>query len=308
MTTETSSPGSNGGAVRVSVVVPTIGREAPLRRCLASLAACRPPAAEILVVDQSHERAIAELVTEFSAMGARLVLCTGRGVSRGRNVGIRESAHPVVLVTDDDCTVEPDWVETAWRLMAVDSGQIVSGRVVPVGDERAVPSTKVDPERRDYTGEIHNGVLYGNNMALNRELVMSAGGFDERFGPSEAAEDNDFCYRWLKAGRALRYEPALVVHHHDWRTPGELEQLYVRYARGQGFLYAKHLRRGDLRMLAFIARDLYYVLRAFAAALVKRRERWTDPRLGIPRGLPAGLWHGWKVFWLKKRADNLVAE
>lgn len=296
--------GSNKDAVLVSVVVPTIGREAPLRSCLESLGACRPGAAEILVVDQSHEPAIAQLVDEFSLLGARVVPCTGRGVSRGRNVGIRESRHQVVLVTDDDCTVAPDWVETAWRLMAADPQQIVSGQVVPVGDERAVPSTKVDPERRDYTGEIHNGVLYGNNMALNRELVMSAGGFDERFGPSEAAEDNDFCYRWLKAGRALRYEPALVVHHHDWRTPGQLEKLYVNYARGQGFLYAKHLRHGDLRMLAFIARDVYYVLRAIAAAVVKRRERWTDPRLGIPRGLPAGLWHGWNVFWLKKRRDG----
>jgi GT2 family glycosyltransferase len=300
--TADSSPGRPGvGAVPISVVVPTIGREASLRRCLESLVACRPAAEEILVVDQSNEPAIAQVVHEFSPRGARLVPCSGRGVSRGRNVGIRESRHGVVLVTDDDCTVEPDWVETAWRLMAADPAQIVSGRVVPVGDERAVPSTKIDPDRRDYTGEIHNGVLYGNNMVLNRELVIAAGGFDEHFGPREAAEDNDFCYRWLKKGRALRYEPGLVVHHHDWRTPRELEELYIRYARGQGFLYAKHLRRGDLRMLGFIARDVYYVLRALLAIVVKRRERWTDPRLGIPLGVPAGLWHGFNVFWLKRR-------
>jgi GT2 family glycosyltransferase len=272
-----------------------------------SLVECQPRAAEILVVDQSHDPAIVALVEEFSSFGARLVPCTGRGVARGRNVGIQESHHETVLVTDDDCTVARDWVETAWRLMSADRQLIISGQVIPVGDPNAVPSTKVDPERRDYTGEVHNGVLFGNNMALNREIVLSAGGFDESFSPLEAAEDNDFCYRWLKAGRRLHYEPALVVHHHDWRTPQELEELYVRYARGQGFLYAKHLRHGDLRMLAYIGRDVYYVLRALVAAVVKRRERWTDPRLGIPRGLPAGLWHGWNVFWVKaprRRPDS----
>jgi GT2 family glycosyltransferase len=301
---DASAKAFSQGTVPVSVVVPTVGREVPLGRCLTSLAACRPRADEILVVDQSHAPAIARLVGEFSSVGARLVPCTGRGVARGRNVGIDEARHAFVLVTDDDCTVEPNWVETAWRLMTADPAQIVSGRVVPVGDERAVPSTKDDPDRRDYTGEIHNGVLYGNNMVLNREFVVAAGGFDERFGPLEAAEDNDFCYRWLKAGRALRYEPVLVVHHHDWRSPAELEELYFRYARGQGFLYAKHLRRGDLRMLGFMARDAYYVLRAIAAAVVKRRQRWTDPRLGIPRGLPAGLRHGFDVFWLKRPAEG----
>ncbi len=289
--------------VALSVVVPTIGRAVPLRRCLESLVSCRPRAAEILVVDQSHEPAIGELVDRFSSLGAQLVSCPGRGVSRGRNLGIQRSSHELVLVTDDDCTVSEDWVGTAWRLMTADPRQIISGQVVPVGDARAVPSTKVDADPRDYTGEIHNGVLFGNNMALNREMVLSAGGFDELFGPSEAAEDNDFCYRWLKAGRPLRYEPTLVVQHHDWRTPSQLEQLYVAYARGQGFLYAKHLRHGDLRMVAYIARDIYYVLRGIASALVKRRERWADPRLGIPRGLPAGLWHGWKVFWMKRRRD-----
>ena len=284
-------------ALPVSVIIPTIGRDESLRRCLESLGGCDPKPDEILVVDQSGKPAILDLVAEFEGVGVRLVPCTGHGVARGRNVGLQEARNTVVLVTDDDCTVAADWVGTAWSLMSVDSLQLVSGQVRPVGDPMAVPSTKVDSVRRDFTGEIHNGVLFGNNMALNRELVLEAGGFDERFGPAEAAEDNDFCYRWLKAGRPLRYEPTLVVDHHDWRSREELERLYVRYARGQGFLYAKHLRRGDLRMLAFLARDVYYVARALAAAVLKPRTGWADPRLGLPRGLPAGLRYGWTVFW-----------
>ena len=168
--------------------------------------------------------------------------------------------------------------------------------MLPVGDPRAVPSTKDDPHPVDLSAERRGGWLFGNNMVLPRDDVLALGGFDERFGPEEAAEDNEFCYRWLKAGRALRYEPSLVVEHHDWRSPDELERLYVRYARGEGFFYAKHLRRGDLRMLRFVARDLAWGVRGLASGLLKGREPWTDSRRGVFRGLPGGLAAGWRAY------------
>jgi GT2 family glycosyltransferase len=282
----------------VSVVVPTLGRVELLRSCLESLARCRPRAAEILVVDQSGDPAVASLVAES---GAALVACEGRGVSLGRNVGLRRARHDIVLVTDDDCVVESGWIGAAWRLMRDDPEKIVTGRVLPVGAPSAVLDTMDEPVPRDFTGQVRGGLLFPNNMAVSRSLVLAAGGFDERFGPEEAAEDNDFCYRWLRGGGRLLYSPELTVWHNDWRSPEELERLYVRYARGEGFLYAKHLRQGDLRMLRFIVRDLWWGLRSQASALVKRRARWTDPRRATLRWLPSGFVHGWRVFGADRR-------
>jgi len=280
----------------VTIVIPTAGRPVPLGSCLASLAACSPRPDEILVVDQSGDSAVAEVVSAFDDAGARLIPCHGRGVALGRNDGIRAARNELVCITDDDCTVTADWVATAHRLAEAHSGAIVTGRVLPVGDPRAVPSTKEDPLPRDLSSVRRGGVLFPNNMALPRDAVLAFGGFDERFGPEEAAEDNEFCYRWLKAGKPLFYEPELVVSHHDWRSPEQLERLYVRYARGEGFFYAKHLRAGDLRMLRFLARDAVWALRGLASAVVKRREPWTDFRRGIPRGLPGGVRDGWRAF------------
>ena len=280
----------------VTVVIPTIGRAEPLRRCLLSIAECSPAPAEVLVVDQSHDPEIAEVVSEVGGGLARVVPSHGLGVARSRNDGLRAAEHDVVLVTDDDCSVPPEWVGVGSRLAAERPGAIVTGRVLPVGDPRAVPSTKDDPASRDLSGERRGGWLFGNNMVLPRDAVLELGGFDERFGPEEAAEDNEFCYRWLKAGRGLRYEPELVVEHYDWRSPDDLERLYVRYARGEGFFYAKHLRRGDLRMLRFLARDLWWALRGLASGVVNHREPWTDSRRGILRGLPGGFAAGWRAF------------
>jgi len=280
----------------VSVVVPTLGRPS-LRPCVESLVACTPRAAEVLLVTQGDEQAADALAGEFREMAVRVVPCPGRGVARGRNLGLAAAAHELVLITDDDCTVAPDWVATAASLAAAHPAAIVTGRVLPVGDPDLVPSFKDDPTPHDFTGEVHGGALFPNNMVCRRSATLAAGGFDERFGPEEAAEDNDFCYRWLKAGGSLRYEPSLVVHHHDWRSPDELRRLYVRYATGQGFFYAKHLRRGDRTMLRWIGRDAYWAVRGAVAARVKRRPGWVDPRRGIARGLPVGLVRGARVYW-----------
>ncbi len=280
----------------VTVVVPTLGRIEQLRACLESLAACDPRPAEVLVVAQARAGDVAALLESWPELPARVVACAGRGVSLGRNVGLRQAACEVVLVTDDDCTVAPDWIGVGARLMAELPSGIVTGRVLPAGDRAGVPSVKDDPRPHDFTGEAHGGALFPNNMALPRTPVLAVDGFDERFGPAEAAEDNEFCYRWLRSGGSLRYRPELVVWHHDWRTPAELEQLYVAYARGQGFFYAKHLRAGDTRMLRYLARDAWWAARGLAAAALKRRPRWTDPRRGILRGLPRGFRDGWRAY------------
>lgn len=282
----------------VSVLVPTIGRPELLRECLASLRACEPPAAEIVIVDQSGGGAVAAVVDAADVAGARVVTDDGRGFARGLNTGLRAAAHDLVLVTNDDCTVAPDWVGVASELARRHPGAVLTGRVLPGGgDADRVPSLRTDTEPVDHTGEVAYGVLYAGNMLLPRHAALALGGFDERPGMRVAAEDCDFCYRWLLAGGALRFEPALLVWHHDWRSPRDLARRYVAYARGQGAFYAKHLWAGDLRMLRFIARDLRMGVHSLAGRVLRRRPAWADPRSGIPAGLVPGLLAGTVQAW-----------
>lgn len=279
--------------VPVSVVVPTIGRSALLRECLRSIAACSPPPADVLVVDQSGGTSVKEVVNEFAAHGVRWVPCDGRGIARNTNTGIESAHNDVVLVTHDDCTVKSDWVGVGWRHLSQVPDGIVTGQVRPLGDPLRTPTTKTDPEPADYTGQRIWGVLYAANMGFNRRAVQGLGGFDERPTFALAAEDNDFCYRWLKAGGRLLYQPDMVVWHHDWREPSELERTYVTYGRGHGAFYAKHLCQGDLRMLRF----LWWSAREVAGSLKEARrgrERWTDARRGLFPGIPMGLVAGWR--------------
>lgn len=278
--------------VQVTVVIPTVGRPDLLRACLQSLAECGPRADEIVVVDQSGGGAITAVVSEFSETGARVCADDGRGRGRAVNRGIAAARGDLVLVTDDDCTVARDWIGAAQALAARHPGYIITGRVLLVGDSTLVPSTMAQEQPEDYTGTRARSVLYAGNMACARHAWLGFGGFDERILPS--AEDNDLCYRWLKAGRGLRYEPDLTVWHHAWRTPEQLRDLYRGYARGDGFFYGKQLRAGELRVLSYLLSDLRGALRGHAASVLRRSPRGPDPRLAVLPSMLHGLRDGWR--------------
>jgi GT2 family glycosyltransferase len=272
-------------AAPVSVVIPTIGRSELVRSTLESVIACEPPASEVLVVDQGGG-SVRKLVESFRANGIRyLGSPPGRtGPSAALNDGLRAATFDTVLTTHDDARVDRKWVGVAHRLASVAPECIFTGRVLPDGGAKSVPSIKTDTVARDYTGETRCDALYHASAVLPRKAVLSIGGFDERL--HLAAEDNDLCYRWLKAGRCLRYEPALLVWHADWRPPDHMPALYARYGQGQGQFYAKHLRRRDWAVLRFLAWDL----RGVGAAL-----RGVAPP-GYLRGIMRGLLDGWGRF------------
>ena len=274
--------------VDVSVLIPTIGRTELLEKCLQSLEACRPRAAEIVVVDQSRGSEIEALVSRFAHIGARSVPMTERGVALARNAGLGEVRHEVVALTDDDCLVAEDWVGAAHELAAEDPAAIFTGRVLPGEGEGHVPSTRTDEEPVDFTGNPHAGAFFSNNAIVPRAAATEVG-FDERF-PAAAAEDNDFGYRWLRGGRPLRFEPRLVIWHCDWRTPRELRKLYFNYGRWQGAFYIKYLFQGERRMLRFLWWDFRYLGQTLWQRFVRRKDVLVTPALMPVLGLPVGLW------------------
>jgi GT2 family glycosyltransferase len=275
----------------VTVVLPTIGRPQLVEACLESLESCVPMAAEILVVDSSDDQAVAEVVTAHAGAGVRRIHCGTPGLGYAFNLGLHEASHDVVLLTNDDCTFEASWVGRGLHHVTEHPDAIITGRVRPFGDPEVVPSTIDDPTRHEYKAP--GFVLFTQCMALRRSNVLAFGGFDGRISPS--AEDNDLSYRWLRAGRPIHYEPDFVAWHHDWRTRGQLERLYVSYGVGKGMVYGKQLRSGDLYVARYLASDAVFIARALAARIVRGRGQHADPRLGLLRGLPAGLARGWRA-------------
>ena len=284
---------SASDVVPVSVVIATVGPASRIAACLRSISECNPRPDEIIVVDQSGDEAVHAAVADFLRAGAKLLTSPVRGKSPAVNLGIRAAAHEIVCLTDDDCTVERSWVEAAWTHLSDHPESIVTGRVLPGGDAAGVASLVGLEVPRDYTGQIHDDVLFGCNMACSRSRVIALGGFDYRV---ELVEDNDLCYRWLRAGQQLHYDPSLLVWHHAWRSPPELERQFRGYARSQGIFYAKHLRHKDLGVVRFLVRDARRAARGVASRIVHGHREWPDARRALPAGVIGGLITGWRRF------------
>lgn len=282
-----------------TLVIPSRNRGDLLVETVRSVLAGDEVPDEVVVVDQSDERnAVLEaLMEEEPRLQYRWT--PEPGVSRARNLGIREARHDVLAFVDDDVRVTPGWFGAIVRaLVAAGEHGVVTGRVLPEAPpdhDGFVPSTIEDTEPVSYEGRIWTDILYSNNMALRRSAFETVGFFDERLGAGSMfknAEDNELAFRLLEAGFRIRYVPEAAVYHRAWRTWNDYFPLSWSYGYGQGAHYAKHLSLRDR-----------YTLRRFLHDLGHRSVRGlrfarSQPRRALGQFVYAGgLLAGWSR-WL----------
>jgi GT2 family glycosyltransferase len=265
---------------RVSLIICTRNRPQALARCLASVAAARG-VDEILVVDNAPgDPATRRVVEEFSGIA---YLAEARpGLSVARNAGLAATRGDIVLFTDDDVVIEPDWPLAMVRAFEDPAVMAVTGLVLPAELESAAQVAferdlggfgrgfrALDFDGRFFAAMTSRGVPVwligsGANMGFRREAFEKVGLFDERLGAgaSGCSEDSEMWYRLLAAGGHCRYEPAAVVHHYhraDWTgltrqlrdyTRGHVVALFVQYWRWR--------HRGDVRRV-FTSMPYYYL-------------------------------------------------
>lgn len=239
-----------------SVIISTRGRPELIVDAVNSILAGQQLPSEIVVVDQS-EQPNKTLAGRNLRDGCAIVYLhrPGRGLSRGRNQGIRASTSDNLIFTDDDVLVDREWMSAIVDGLEAENGNgAVTGRVLTAAEsgDRSAPSTITDERPARYTGRLNKDVFYTGNAAVPKAMFDAVGFFDEELGPGAhfpSAEDNDMGYRILRAGYSIAYCPDAVVYHRPWRSSASLMILRWRYGRGQGAFFAKHAAVGDRHML-----------------------------------------------------------
>jgi glycosyltransferase involved in cell wall biosynthesis len=253
---------------------------------LASLIVTPSVSWEVIVVDNGSTDQTAALLAAWSPrLPLRAIRCETRGLSHARNAGMRQSAGEIIAWTDDDCIVDPGWLQGIVTEFVTDpTVQGLGGRVL-LRDNRDLPLTiqprtdraELAPEGRFSRSDLM--LIAGCNMAFRRVAAVAIGEFDPRLGAgtkSGAAEDIDYLYRLVRAGGRVVYRPdVLVYHNHGRRLLQDGDRLRRSYAIGRGAFYAKHIARGEgaaLRLL--IAEFASIVVQLIALAL--HRARWAS--------------------------------
>ncbi len=279
-----------------SVVVCTCNRSAALVATVNALERLAAPAGwqlEVLVVDNASNdgtRQVIEAAVARSPDRFRYLYEGAAGKSNALNAALAAVSGDLLLVTDDDCLVEPDWAQKMVAEFERDPDlDLVGGRVElhdPV-DRPVTIRTFDETIVFDSTAQLFS-LIPGCNLAFTRRALQRVGPFDPRLGPGSrrrlVAEDTDFLYRALRAGLRMIYSPQPCVRHaHGRRTDAQVAALHRTYLRGRGALYCKHILRGDGTAL----RMAYWELSGCLRAALRSPRRWRG-EAAVIAGLAAG--------------------
>ena len=279
-------------APTVSVIVCTRDRPADLRACLDSLVRLRTPPHEILVVDNcpSDDRA-REVCAESPA---RYLREDRPGASRARNRGIVEATGEVIAFLDDDCVVDPGWLDELGETLADPLVMALTGYLGPLElDKRAqylfevrrlpaLPRAPSVRRRPRLTGQAGGVAGASANSMFRRRVFEELGLFAEDLSPAtptRAAEDKYLFYRIVEAGYRIVFDPARIVWHRHRRDYGALRRTLFGYTVGE-FAYTtrcllRHREPGVLSVWAWWLRHL-------------GGDLWLNRR-GDGRSVPLGL-------------------
>ncbi len=206
---------------KISVVIPTVGRET-LALCQAALAKqTRPPDEVIVVLD--HDR---------------------RGVAWGRNEGISRSTGGLIAFVDDDGIPPPDWLERLVAALDRHHADVAGGtfqETDPLLDAIRRRHSLPTVEQLDPGGLVGNG----GNILFRRDCLMRCEGedgyvFNPRF--SGAGEDWELIWRLRKRDVKMVYVPNPVTH---LRRATGLQHLRHAFHRGAGIAMLFRVMRAD---------------------------------------------------------------
>ena len=265
----------------VSLIVASRNRANDLRRCLASIecAAAHADNCEIIVVDNGSVDETPAVIRQFcrgDRMPFRHCHEPRQGLSRARNLGLKNATGTIIAFTDDDCVLEEDFfaaMTAHWR--DISEPALCGGRV-ELGNPNDQPFTiRTGDTIERFERSVHPaGFVQGCNFAFNRGVLDMVGEFDERLGAGSsfrAGEDTDYLIRADRAGARIEYTPAIVVHHHHGRSRlEEVRELNRSYALGNGALYAKHWHERQ-----WLLKNFSWDLKCFARMFLAPHDRFS---------------------------------
>lgn len=200
---------------RVSVIIPTFHRPAPLARALDSVLAQTWTDFNVFVVDDGPDDAAESVVRRVDDPRLHYLRHeASRGAGAARNTGLRQATGEFVAFLDDDDTWLPPRLERQLdrfagrdeRLAVVWCSSVkvsdISGRVI--SENRAGPLLEghVDFLR---------STRFGTSVPLiRRSALVAVGGFDERL---PGAQDRDL---WIRLALRFGFDfvPDVLVQHH----------------------------------------------------------------------------------------------
>ena len=208
-----------------TIIIPTIGDPDKLARTVESVLQCEGPPFEIVVVDQRRDDWILRRIRGINDRRIRHVKRDSPGRNAEMNHGAGLARGEVLVFTDDDIIVRPDWLRNAAaHLAGAEDLDGIVGRILPYGGPPG--ADHLAPQSVEWSeGRLLSplGLLkgFGANTFYRRAAFARAGGYDPRMGVGGqvgGSGDWEMLYRVIMRAGRMKYCPDVVVWHDGWET------------------------------------------------------------------------------------------
>ena len=183
-----------GRPIAASVIVASRGPAERLSRLLESLAAQTVTHETIVVDNASPAGIVGEVCAEYD-FARSIRLERNAGFSMPVNLGVREAAGERIVLINDDCVVDPDFVERVVAPLDPCAGVVMTSSVMrDLADDRLIDSAGMELDRTLLVYDYMNGLPISAledgapdpigpsaaAAAFDRDAFLAVGGFDER--------------------------------------------------------------------------------------------------------------------------------
>lgn len=243
--------------VELSIVICTRNRGSRLSGMLNSLETLRSRRSwEALLVDNGSTDDTMRILTLACKDNSHIrTLRVARiGLGAARDAGWREAKGEIVAFSDDDCYLDPYFVDCLLEVFDERPEISCVGGPIMLFDKADYPVT-ID-ERHTVSdlapySFVRPGALAGANFSFRRNALEKIGGIDPEFGAGTPfpCEDIDAVAAVAWAGMKSTFDPRPVVFHHHGRKLADLPSLLATYDRGRGAYFAKYILQRDSRVV-----------------------------------------------------------
>jgi glycosyltransferase involved in cell wall biosynthesis len=220
---------------KVSVVLLTKDSAATVRRSLESIFQQTRKPDEVVVVDGGSTDGTLEIVGRYPV---KLFSEPGLGFGYARNLGVEKAEGDIIFFIDSDCYADHRWIEKALPHFNDPEVAGVTGqtRLWNTSDAVARFLAYVGGRMNMPTQHAYVKIAPTMSLALRREAILEAGGFDETL---VRCEDTELTYKVTQRYKIL-YEPEAIVWFRGSPTLRKASRKCIHYFIGVGQLFAKH--------------------------------------------------------------------
>lgn len=233
--------------VKLSIIIPTIGRVTELKDLLLSIVdACLPFNFEIIIIDQNEKGFLQDMLIEFeNKLPINHCIVPFKGLSKAKNFGFSLSAGEFVSFPDDDCKIFKETFENALSEIHDRNLDIVFGKCIDEDGNDSVLNFKKEStflDRRNMLGGFVEATV------ISKREIFDEYKFDENMGAGcffGAEEGYDWLYRVFSEERPNKvmfspriefYHPQVIFSKGDYSS---LNRVF-KYRCGTAYLCNKH--------------------------------------------------------------------